>query len=131
MNCGRTFVWALGLLSISLLTASAQAAPIQLISSMASGEDWSLGSHWSDTLPAAAGNSYFAGTGGGRIVRSTNNAAAATFPGDSLSIDNTGIFRLKAVTNGVITVNDLKLNGGTLHNGNATTVMTVDGNLSV
>jgi hypothetical protein len=111
--------------------APARAASVTLISDMASGEDWTFSARWSDNQPANSANDYFVGSGAGKILRSTNSAAAATFPGNSVELDATGIFRLKAANPGTVTVSNLKLNGGTLHNGNGTNTTTVAGAINV
>jgi len=98
---------------------------------MTSGEDWSAGARWSDGQPANSANDYLVGSGAGKILRSTNNAGTATFPGNSVQLDSSGIFRLKAANPGTVTVSNLRLNGGTLHNGNGTNTTTVAGAINV
>src|SRR4051812_12299158 len=129
----RVAMLATAIAAATPLTAGTQtrAAPITLISDDASGEDWSAGAHWSDGLPAAAGNDYLVGLGAGKIVRSTNNGTTATFPGDSLELDATGILRLKALNLGSVGITLLKLNGGALHNGNASNTTTLTGGINV
>jgi len=117
--------------ALALSAVPSRAAVITLVSDDASGEDWSTGTHWSDGLPAAAGNDYFVGSGAGKIIRSTNNGTAAVFPGDSLELDATGLFRLKSATGGSVSLTLLKLNGGALHNGNASNTTTVSGAINV
>jgi hypothetical protein len=117
-----------------LVTASGppvRAAQVTLIATMTAGEDWSAGARWSDGQPANSANDYSVGSGAGKIVRSTNSASAATFPGNSLQLDATGIFRLKPANPGTVTISNLKLNGGTLHNGNGTNTATVAGAINV
>jgi hypothetical protein len=98
---------------------------------MPGGEDWTFGVRWSDGQPAGPGNDYFVGSGAGKILRSVLNAATATFPGDSLELDTTGIFRLKPANPATVTVPNLRLNGGILHNGNGTNTTTVAGAINV
>src|SRR5689334_13952636 len=87
---------AFGAATFLALGTATHAATITLIADDASGEDWSTGARWSDGQPAVAGSDYFVGSGAGKIVRSTNNSASASFPGDSLELDATGILRLKS-----------------------------------
>jgi hypothetical protein len=109
----------------------ARAAPITLVSDMPGGEDWTNGARWSDGQPASIANDYFVGSGAGKILRSPLDAATATFPGNSLQLDPTGIFRLKPANPATVTVANLRLNGGILHNGNGTNTTTVAGAINV
>jgi len=107
---------------------------VSLNTDNASGEDWSTAGRWSDGAGASAGNDYFVGNstpGAVRIVRSPNNGTAVTFPGDSLELDVGGILRLKSATPGSVTIASLKLNGGTLHNGNAANTTSILGGINV
>jgi len=122
---------AVVLLLITAGGAPARAAPVTLSSDMPSGEDGPSGPRWSDGQPANSANDYFVGSGAGKILRSTNGASTATFPGNSLQIDGTGLFRLKTGSPGTVTVSNLKLNGGTLHNGNGGVTTTVAGAINV
>jgi hypothetical protein len=118
-------------LLVTASTVPARAGSVTLISDMPSGEDWTFGARWSDGQPANSGNDYFVGSGAGKILRSINNATTATFPGNSVELDGTGIFRLKAANAASVTVSNLKLNGGTFHNGNGSNTTTVAGGISV
>lgn len=119
------------LLLLAAGVGPARGASVTLIADMPAGEDWTNGARWSDGQPANSANDYFVGSGAGKILRSTNNAAAATFPGNSLQLDATAIFRIKPANPGTVTLPSLKLNGGTLHNGNGTNTTTVTGAVSV
>ncbi len=119
------------LLLVTAAGVPAHAAPITLVSDMPGGEDWSVGARWSDGQPAGPGNDYFVGSGAGKILRSPLDAATATFPGDSLQLDPTGIFRLKPLNNATVTLPNLRLNGGILHNGNGGNTTTVAGAFNV
>jgi hypothetical protein len=109
----------------------ARAAQITLVSDMPGGETWTNGVRWSDGQPAGPGNDYFVGSGAGKILRSPLDAATATFPGDSLQLDPTGIFRLKPANQATVTLPNLRLNGGILHNGNGGNTTTVAGAINV
>lgn len=66
-----------------ILCVSAHAADVTAVAT----GDWTAGTTWSDTLPAAAGNTY---TIDGFTVTSPSTSNTVTFPGDSLSIQKTG-----------------------------------------
>jgi hypothetical protein len=125
----------LGTLAVVLLFIAggipARGAQVTLISDMPGGEDWNNGARWSDGAPANSANDYFVGSGAGKLLRSPLDAAAATFPGNSLQLDATGIFRLKPLNNATVTLNDLRMNGGILHNGNGGNTTTVMGAIHV
>lgn len=72
---------------------------------------FAAGTHWSDGLAPSAGNSYVVGIS---LLRTPPDANSYTFAGDSLSIDGpNGDFGYKGIGNtGVITINNLILNGG-------------------
>src|SRR5688572_16106348 len=122
---------AVAFLLITAWALPAGAAPVTLVSDMPGGEDWTFGVRWSDGQPANSANDYFVGSGAGKILRSPLDAVTATFPGNSLQLDPTGIFRLKPANPATVTVPDLRLNGGTLHNGNGTNTTTVAGAMNV
>jgi hypothetical protein len=98
----------------------ASAVDVMLVSSMPGGSTWTSGTFWSDAQPAHAGADYLAPgtTPPPAIVRSPTNGTNDTFPGDSLTIGTGSVMRLKGVTGALVTFGNLKLNGGTLHNGN-------------
>ncbi len=86
-------------------------------------------------LAPTAGNTYEV-LAGAIAVRSPNNGGTYTFPGDSLTINGSGgRFLLKATgTTGVINVNNLILNGGTVDEANSSgdgASVTLAGNISV
>jgi fibronectin-binding autotransporter adhesin len=67
---------------------------------------------WNDNAAPSAGNNYFTGA---FQLRSPVGTAAATFAGDSLSIDAGGSLLFKG--SGIYTINNLILNGGALIHG--------------
>ncbi|MGI8603057.1 MAG: PEP-CTERM sorting domain-containing protein [Verrucomicrobiales bacterium] len=122
--------------------SSSIAATVTMIGSNVSPQDWRTDEDWpAGQSPDAAPNNDFLVPSNvlnppsppNPILRSPNNGttATSTFEGNSLQFDASSIFRLKGVSGTTITVNDLRLNGGTLHNGNNNGVQTVAGNINV
>lgn len=92
---------------------------------------FAAGTHWSNGLAPSAGNDYVVGIS---LLRTPADGNSYTFAGDSLSINGpAGDFGYKGVGNtGVITVNNLILNGGLIRQiQGATDVFKLAGNLSV
>jgi hypothetical protein len=120
-----------------LACTSAQAAIISMVNANAAGEDWGNppGDWEGGQSPVVAPLNDFL-VGSTFLVRSPNNAPTSVFPGLSLQLEVGSIFRLKPTDGGTIEIGNLRLNGGTLHNGNNGTSgnafdMTVFGGITV
>ncbi|MFW6163132.1 MAG: hypothetical protein ACODAJ_10225, partial [Planctomycetota bacterium] len=122
-------VFALAALAVVALGAPAAAAPVTLIDSNSFGESWDTGGDWSDGQPAQAGNDYHVGDSTGKNLRTPNDVSNPTFPGDSLTIHDTGALAFKH--NGTVTIDDLRLDGGKIACWVGNRTMAVGGNLSV
>lgn len=85
--------------------------------------------NWSNGQAPNSSNKYFTG---GNILRTPNASSGnIAFAGASLSIDNGGYLRLKGNTGSAVTIGSLKLNGGTVQNGVASTTQGIYGNVTV
>lgn len=113
-------------LSICLTSTHAQSATVTLAGDNALTESWATGVDWSNGLPAAAGNDCTVGDSTGKTVR-TPSSGTPSFPGNSLTMNPTGVLVLKAPTS---TVNNLRLNGGRALNGN-NVLQTLNGSIVV
>ena len=105
-------------------------ASVTLITSTPINKTWSDGVYWSDGKAAHAGVHYNVGDHPvGKSLRTPNNANNPTFPGDSLTIHSTGALGFKH--NGTVTINDLRLDGGTINASSGNRTMGLGGNLHV
>ncbi|HOD80622.1 MAG: Autotransporter-associated beta strand repeat protein [Planctomycetes bacterium ADurb.Bin126] len=94
-----------------VLGGSLQADSVTLTATDAGGStSFNAAGHWDSGAAPASGNDYFTSS----YVLRTPTSGAHTFAGDSLTIDAGGTLAWK--TTGLITVNDLILNGGMLSN---------------
>jgi hypothetical protein len=91
---------------------SAHSATVTQTGDMAYGTTWTQASYWSDNLAAHAGADYV----NGNILRTPANSSAQTFPGDSLTLQNGGLFSYKGTASQIVTVNNLTLDNSTLQN---------------
>ena len=89
---------------------------------------------WSDGYFAHAGADYFTGD---YLLRTPASGSSFTFAGDSVTIDNTngssgGLIYKGTGTSGVVTIDDLRLDGGWIQHMNGSgDLFQLDGNLSV
>jgi hypothetical protein len=117
------------------LVAPAGAVDVSLTGDDAVGEtSFDTGLHWGNGQPPSGGNDYF--TGDFRL-RTPPDGGSYTFGGDSLTIDNTngyswGLLYKGSGSTGVITINDLILDGGMIaHANSAADVFQLDGSITV
>lgn len=114
-------VGAMALLAALALNAPASAATVYMVESNAVNTNytWSTASAWQGgKTPAANPDDDFV-VGSGFMVRTPINAASATFPAQSLTIEAGGSLLLKTSSSGSVTIGDLRV-AGTISNGNST-----------
>ncbi len=84
--------------------------------------------NWNDTLPPTSAKDY---TAAQYALRSPPVAGNFTFGGRSLALPPLSVLRFKGGNNDTITIANLALDGGSIENGNASTLFTLAGTLSV
>lgn len=114
------------LLAFLLVAASGRAADINLTADDGFGaSSFNTAGNWSNAAPPSAGNDYF---NNGFLLRTPADGNSYTFGGDSLTITSPGgpgsdlndALMYKGTGNtGVITVNNLTINGGNLRQANS------------
>ncbi|TWT94118.1 hypothetical protein Pla108_38300 [Botrimarina colliarenosi] len=104
-----------------LTTASTYAINVNLTASNGFGStSFNNAAGWSNGQAPSAGNDYFTGD---FILRTPADGGSYTFAGDSLTVNNTngypqGLFYKGTGNTGVITIDDLILDGGLISHGN-------------
>ena len=126
---------ALVVVATLLLTAPTFAADVTLNADDAFGESsFNTAGHWDNGLAPSAGNDYF--TADFR-VRTPPDGGSHTFAGDSLTVNNTngyehGLFYKGTGNTGVLTINNLILDGGQIATANGSAdVCQLDGAITV
>jgi len=124
-----------GVLAAALFPATAHAADVTLTSSDAVGTTSFNGAgHWDDGAAPSAGNDYSTGN---FILRTPPDGGSYTFAGDSLTVNNTngypnGLLYKGTGTAGVITINNLILDGGYVSHANGSgDLFRLDGSINV
>ncbi len=108
-------------IAIAGLVGSASAATVNLVADDGIGEtSFNTGLHWSDGSAPSAGNDYV--TGNFRL-RTPPDSGSHTFGGASLTVDNAngyswGLMYKGSGNTGIITINDLILDGGMISHAN-------------
>jgi autotransporter-associated beta strand protein len=121
---------------IVLVAASVQAANITMNASDVNGlvTSFNGAGQWSNAAAPSAGNDYFTGD---FILRTPADGNSYTFGGNSLTVNNTngypqGLLYKGTGNTGVVTVNNLILNGGYVSHANGTgDLFQLDGNINV
>jgi len=127
---------ALAVVIAALVVTPGEAAIVTLTANDANGPVTSFNGagNWDNLAAPSAGNDYFTSD---FFLRTPADGGSYTFGGDSLNINNTGGYPqgmlYKGTGNtGVITVDNLILNGGLISHGNGTAdVFQLDGNINV
>ena len=138
MNMGK-IVRCLGCVTliglIALSTSAAHAVNVTMTGSDGFGtSSFNAAGNWDNLAAPSAGNDYFTGN---FILRTPADPNSYTFAGDSLTINNTtpypdGLFYKGTGTTGVITINNLILDGGLISHGNGPgDLFQLDGNITV
>ena len=138
MTMKRTLrnILALAVAGATGIPGGANAAPVSLTAGDANGATTSFNGagHWSNGQAPSSANDYFTA---GYLLRTPNTAAGSSnyFAGNSLSLDyNAGNLlvglAMKYTGSSAIRVDNLKLNGGAIFNGQGAT-MSVYGNITV
>lgn len=120
---------------VCLFAAPAYSADITLNASDTLGNSsFNAALNWSNAAAPSAGNNYFTGN---FSLRTPASGASFIFGGDSLRVNNTngysqGLFYKGTGNTGIITVNNLILDGGFISHGNGTgDLFQLAGNISV
>jgi hypothetical protein len=115
-------------------TPPSTARVVNLTASNPAGESgFNFKSQWSDGYFAHAGAGYFTGN---FALRTPDNGNSFTFAGDSLTVNNTsadaGLLFKGTGTAGVVTINDLRLDGGWVQQSSSSSdVFRLDGSMNV
>jgi hypothetical protein len=104
-----------------LPSVDAQAINVNLTGSDGlGGSSFNAAGFWNNAAPPSAANDYFTGD---FILRTPPDANSHTFGGNSLTVNNTngypqGLFYKGTGNTGIVTINNLKLDGGLIAHGN-------------
>jgi autotransporter-associated beta strand protein len=123
---------ALGIALYFLAVGSVRADEVYLTTGDASGTtSFNAAGHWSNGEAPSPAHDYTLG-GPAEIVLRTPDLSPDdfVFGGNSLTITNNGILRYKGTTS-TITIANLTVNGGTLHNGQAPGTLTLAGGIAL
>jgi hypothetical protein len=122
-------------LAVAALAVPVQAAIVTMNASDSIGNSsFNTAGQWSNAAAPSAGNDYVTGN---FVLRTPANGSSHTFAGDSLTVNNTngypnGLLYKGTGNTGVITVNNLILNGGYVSHANGTgDLFQLDGSISV
>ncbi len=128
----RTRAILAGAMCSVMIAGVAGAADVYLLASDAGTHSAFLTStNWSDKVSPNTANDYWVGGTAQRVLRTPDGTADPyTFGGRSLTITNNGLLRYKGITS-TITITNLTVNGGTLHNGNGGRTWTLVGGVTI
>jgi autotransporter-associated beta strand protein len=126
-DSGQSILAILFCVILSLfLPALAQAADVNLNASDAVGTtSWNAAGHWDNSAAPSSGNAYFTAA---FQLRTPTAGSDSTFAGASLTVNGGGSVLYKASGSRTMTINNLKLAGGMLANGNSATEFRIGGN---
>jgi hypothetical protein len=85
---------------------------VLLLRSMSFNTSWETGSYWSDGMPAHADGDYVVDGSVANMFRSPHEVATATFPGNSLTLQNGGGIWIKSSRSGEVTFPNVISDGG-------------------
>lgn len=135
MKITRPFAVVVALLAMSIVATSAFAASVNLTVSDGFGTtSFNTGDNWSDSTAPGAGNDYVTND---LRLRTPSDSGSYTFGGDSFTVNNTngldgGLMYKGNGAAGVITIDSLLLDGGTIaHQSAPGDVFQLAGNINV